>query len=170
MYKQREEDEGVLPFFRQLKVIMLLSTLFAALLLVDKLLPPQCETQEVLNKTSEKENNRFGGTDYTLKLHTRKQSLIIPAAVFEDVPENGTVDCCKSPIFGMVVRISGVASLRKKPFSHEVVAPVYKGYSAYPILLLVLSLVALLFRSDDTIAYGAGILAMILLVCTLIVI
>lgn len=171
MYKQRDDEEQMeLPFFRPMKMVAILCALLSTVLLVDFLLPSSCSTEKIEKRLFEKEADRFGGTVFKLHIKTNKSLFESTPAMFEDAVDGATINVCTSPIFQFVKQIEGNHPQTGKQFLHTVNAPIYKGYCAFPITLLILSLFTVLFKRDEIIAYCSGIITIVLVISVLIII
>jgi hypothetical protein len=171
MYKQRDDEEQTeLPFFRPMKVLALLCALFSAVLLIDFVLPSSCSSDEIQKRLFEKESDRFGGEVFKLHIVTKDAVFEATPAMFEDAQAGAHVEICQTQMFKHVIQISGDQSPSGKSFLHEAVPPVYRGYCAFPIALLFLSLFTLLFKSDEIVAYCSGILTIVMIISVLIII
>jgi hypothetical protein len=167
-YYHPNEDEGILPFFNAIKWLALLNFAFATMLIVDYLLPVKSNEEFVLKRTFFKEDNRFGSDDYELKLITPSHEILANAALFKDAPENTQLIVQHTPIFHTIKSVYGI-NKEGKSFIHEAELPVYRGYAAFPVSLLLASVIALIYKKDDVTAYCFGIFSIILLLCLLIV-
>lgn len=171
MYKQRDDDESIeLPFVRPIKVIALLCALLSAALLIDFVLPSGCRTDKIQQRLFEKEDDRFGGTIYKFQIVTTSSSFEATPVMFEDAAEGAQIEVCITPLFRFVKQVSGSHSRKGTSFSHQANPPVYNAYGAFPIVLLFLSLIALLYKRDEIIAYCAGIISIVFLISILIII
>jgi hypothetical protein len=171
MYKQRDDDESIeLPFVRTIKVVALLCALLAGALLIDFILPVACNTDKIQQRLFDKEDDRFGGTIYKFQIVTTSSSFDATPVMFEDAAEGAQIEVCCTPLFRFVKQVSGTNSRKGTAFSHHANPPVYNAYGAFPIALLFLSLVALLFKRDEIIAYCAGIISIVFLISILIII
>jgi hypothetical protein len=167
-YYHPNEDEGILPFFKAIKWLALLNFAFATLLIADYLLPAKSNQETVIRRKFFKEDNRFGSDDYELKLITASHEILASAALFKDAPEHTILTVKHTPILHTVKSVFGT-NQDGKPFVHEAELPVYRGYAAFPISLLLASIIALIYKKDDVTAYCFGIFSIILLLCLLIV-
>jgi hypothetical protein len=171
MYKQRDDDELTeLPFFRPMKVLALLCALFSAVLLIDYVLPSSCTSDKIQKRLFEKESDRFGGEVFKLHIVTQDEVFEATPSMFEDAQVGAQVEICQTQMFKHVIQISGNNTQSGKSFLHEAVPPVYRGYCAFPVVLLFLSLFTLLFKSDEIIAYCSGILTIVMIISVLIII
>jgi hypothetical protein len=171
MYKQRDdEDQTELPFFRPMKVLALLCALFSAVLLIDFVLPVTCSSDKIEKRLFQKESDRFGGDIFKLHIVTQNTVFEATPAMFEDAIVGEAVEICTTQMFEHVLQISGKQATSGKVYLHEAVPPVYRGYCAFPIALLFLSLVTLLFKSDEIVAYCSGILTIVMIISVLIII
>ncbi len=171
MYKQRDDDEQTeLPFFRPMKVLALLCALFSAVLLIDYVLPTSCSSDKIQKRLFQKESDRFGGEIFKLHIVTQHAVFEATPAMFEDAKADAQVEICRTQFFKHVLQISGKQETSGKSFLHEAVPPVYKGYCAFPVVLLFLSLFTLLFKSDEIVAYCSGILTIVMIISVLIII
>lgn len=166
---KEEEEEGELPYFKIMKWALVVLSLLALLILVDFFLPANCSELKVHKKLAEKEDTRFGNTDYTLKVFTDKLEFKANPALFEALEEGHSISLCRSPLFQSIRTVKCTHRLTKEPFETELIAPVYKGYGSFPLAVIVLSLVAFFYKSDDTVAYGSGILALIVAVSLILI-
>jgi hypothetical protein len=170
MYKQRDDDEQTeLPFFRPMKVLAVLCALFSAVLLIDYVLPSSCTSDKIQKRLFEKESDRFGGEVFKLHIVTQNAVFEATPAMFEDAQAGAQVEICQTQMFKHVIQISGKQAPTGNSFLHEAVPPVYKGYCAFPIALLILSLFTLFFKFDEIIAYCSGILMIVMIISVLII-
>ncbi len=168
MYYHPEEEE-VLPFFKAIRWIALGSLLFASCLLVDFFLPEQCKEEVVTKRVYLKESNRFGGNTYELKLFTPRFEIQVNPDLFRDAPEKTPIKVYHSPLFNTIKKVGGIKSPGGEKFLHETELPVYRGFAAFPIALLLLSFFTLIYKKDEVISYGAGIITIIILVTILMI-
>lgn len=168
-YKHEEEEDGDLPYFKLMKMALVVLSLLAVLILVDFFLPPNCESLVVQRKLSEKEDTRFGNTDYTLKVFTNAFEFKANAALFEAIAEGSRIRLCRSPIFKSIRKVECTHHLTGQAFETELTARVYKGYGSFPLAVILLSLVAFFYRNDDTVAYCSGILALIVAISLILI-
>jgi hypothetical protein len=164
MYYHPNEEEGVLPFLKQMKWISALSALFAVLLLIDFFLPANCSSELVLGKEFRKESTRFGSTSYDLKIHTSNFKFKVNPDLFAAIIVDSNVEVCHTPIMNRVKLVSGRNIKNNLPYSYESVMPIYRGFASFPIALLIASMLSLFFKQDDTVAYSFGIMTLILLI------
>jgi hypothetical protein len=171
MYKQRDDEEQMeLPFFRPMKLVAILCAILSAVLLLDFVLPSSCSTDAIEKRLFEKEADRFGGTVFKLHIKTNKSFFEATPAMFEDAVDGATINVCTSPIFQFVKQVEGKHPQTGKQFLHAANAPIYKGYCAFPITLLILSLFTVLFKKDEIVAYCSGIITIVLVISVLIII
>lgn len=168
-YKNEEEEDGELPYFRYMKMALIVLSLLAVFILVDFFLVPNCDELIVRRKLSEKEDTRFGNTDYTLKVFTDALEFKANAQLFEAIKEGSRIRLCRSPIFKSIRSVECTHQLSGEAFKTELIAPVYKGYGSFPLAVILLSLVAFFYKSDDTVAYGSGILALIVAISLILI-
>lgn len=168
-YYRSREEEGDLPFTRALKWIAGASALFAVLLMADFFIPESCSQTKVLQKIFLKESNRFGGTNYNLKVVTEKLKFRAKPDLFASLSENDVVEVCYTPLFRFVKEVSGITKQEQVPYRFETIVPVYRGFGAFPISLLIAAFVCLFFKQDDTVAYASGILTIVLLITMLMI-
>jgi hypothetical protein len=166
-YYHPNEDEGTLPFSKAVKWLSFLNFVFAALLLADFFLPESTRQEPVIRKTFFKEDNRFGSDDYELKLITPSQEILASAALFKDAPVNTLLTIQHTPIFHTIKSVIG-KNQEGQLFIHEAEQAVYRGFGAFPVCLLLVSLIAIIYKKDDVTAYCSGILSMIVMLCLLI--
>lgn len=169
-YYHPEEEEGELPFAKGMKWIAGLSALFALSLLVDYFLPVVCVQAQVEKKIFFKENTRFGGQNYDLRIETDKIKFKAKPDLFGAVKELDFVSVCHTPIYRAVKSVSGTNSKDRLPYVFEAVLPIFRGYGAFPLSLLLVATFCLFFKKDDTIAYGSGIITIVLLLTMLMII
>lgn len=167
MYYHPNEEEGVLPFQRQMKWISALSALFAVLLLLDFIVPPSCSNELVLDKFFRKESTRFGSTLYDLKIITRNFKFKAKPDLFAEVSIQTNIEVCYTPIMRRVKYVNGRNKKNDQAFTFESEMPIYRGFAAFPIALLITSMLSLFFKQDDTVAYSFGIMTLILLITML---
>lgn len=165
-YYHPKEDEGTLPFFNAIKWLALLNFAFAALLLADYFLPAKSNQESVIRRTFFKEDNRFGSDDYELKLITPSHEILASAALFKDAPEHTLLTVKHTPIFHTIKSVYGL-NREGKSFIHEAELPIYRGYAAFPVCLLLVSFIAIIYKKDDVTAYCSGILSIIVMLCLL---
>jgi hypothetical protein len=171
MYKQRNDDEVVeLPLFKYIKTIAILSSLFSTLLLCDYLLPAKKTNEIVLKRIFEKESNRFGGTNYNLKIATQSFEIKAGAELFEHARETTPLEIYYSPIFNFIKLVKGKSVDTHQYFSDKPIEPIFRGYASFPITLLFLGLISYFYKKEDTIAYVSGILSIIVLTTILMII
>lgn len=170
MYKQRDDEEQTeLPFFRPMKVLAFLCALFSSILLIDFVLPASCSSDTIQKRLFEKESDRFGGEVFKLHIVTQRAVFEATPSMFEDAKAGALVEICQTQLFKHVVQISGRHAPKGDTFFHEAVPPVYRGYCAFPVVLLFLSLFTLLFKSDEIVAYCSGILTIVMIISVLII-
>jgi hypothetical protein len=169
MYYHPNEEEGVLPFVKAIQVIAAISCLFALCLLIDFILPEKCKEEVVRQRIYLKENNRFGGDNYDLKLVTSSFIIQAKPELFKDAPEQTRVRIYHSPVFGTIKSVCGISKVSGKAFQHHAELPVYRGYASFPLSLLFLSLFTLLYKKDEVISYGSGIITLIILLTILMI-
>jgi hypothetical protein len=116
-----------------------------------------------------KESTRFGGNNYDLRIETDKIKFKAKPDLFGAVTELDYVDVCHTPIYRSVKSVSGVNRQDKLPFTFEAVLPIFRGYGAFPISLFIVAIFCLFFKKDDTIAYGSGIITIVLLITMLMI-
>lgn len=167
MYYHPHEEEGVLPFERVIKWIAGASALFALLLVGDYLLPANCSDQFVRDKLYRKESTRFGEQSYDLKIITPELQFAVSPELFGHIAKDAQIQVCKTPLLGTVKQISGISGKNEQAYIHDTELPIYRGFGAFPVSLLIASLVCLFFKNDDTVAYTSGILSIILLITML---
>ncbi len=170
MYYHPHEEEGELPFYKGVRWLALASALFAFTLLVDYNLPETQEEEVVERRIYFKESNRFGGNTYVLKLFTRSFIIQAKPDLFKDAPEKTRIRISHSPLFRTIKSVSGKRQPSGEEFNYETDIPVYRGFAAFPVSLLLLSLFTVIYRKDEVVAYAAGFITMILLVTILIII
>ncbi len=168
MYYQ-PEDESDLPYSVFMKWIAGATGVFALFLILDYALPSTCDSHVVKEKTFFKESTRFGSTNYDLEIITEDFSFKAKPELFSAIEEKSTLEVCRTLIFKAVRQVSGISELDKKPFKMEAILPVYRGYGAFPISLLIASAFGVFFRKDDTVAYGASIISIVLMITMLMI-
>jgi len=168
MYYQTE-DESELPYSVVMKWIAALTGVFALFLILDFIMPSTCNSQIVQEKTFFKESSRFGSTNYDLEVITQDFSFKAQPELFSAIEENSTIEVCRTLIFSNVRKVSGISGLNNQPFAMEVILPVYRGYGAFPICLLIVSAFGFFFKKDDTVAYGASIISIVLMITMLMI-
>ena len=170
MYYHPHEEEGELPFYKGVRWLALASALFAFTLLVDYILPETQKEEIVERRIFFKESNRFGGNTYVLKLFTQSFTIHAKPELFKDAPEKTRIRISHSPLFRTVKSVSGKRQPGGEEFKYEADLPVFRGFAAFPVSLLLLSLFTVLYRKDEVVAYAAGFITLILLVSILIII
>ncbi|MCB0820483.1 MAG: hypothetical protein KDC13_07655 [Bacteroidetes bacterium] len=164
------EDEAELPFAGPLKWVAAIAALFALSLIVDFFMPVVCTDARVEEKIFIKESNRFGGDTYDLRIITDKMKFRAKPDLFAAIEDKTVINVCHTPIYRSVKQVSGLNTKSNLPFSFEAVLPLFRGYGAFPISLLVVACFCLFFKQDDTIAYGSGIITIVLLISMLLII
>ncbi len=168
MYYQAD-DESDLPYSKAMKWIAGATGLFALFLLLDYVMPSTCDSHHVESKTFYKESTRFGSTNYDLEIVTADFSFKAKPDLYSAIREKSTINVCRSPIFKAVRQVSGISEVDKKPFAMEALLPVYRGYGAFPVCLLIASAFGVFFKRDDTVAYGASIISIVLMITMLMI-
>lgn len=171
MYKQRDDEEQTeLPFFRLMKMVAILCALLSGVLLLDFIMPVSCASDKIQKRLFEKEADRFGGTVFKLQIITENSAFEATPAMFEDASDGAAIEVCKSPIFHFVKKFEGTHPNTGKHFLHAANPPIYKGYCAFPLTLLILSLFTIFFKKDEIVAYCSGIITIVLVISVLIII
>lgn len=168
MYRQSEE-EGDLPYAGVMRWLAAGAGIFAIILLVDYIMPVSCGDYAVTEKVFFKESTRFGSTSYDLRVITEDFKFKAKPELFAAIEENSIINVCRTPVFKAVREVSGISEIDKEPFKIEAILPVYRGLCAFPISLLIASAFGVFFKRDDTVAYGAGIIAIVLLTTILMI-
>jgi hypothetical protein len=169
MYYHPKEEEGVLPFVKAIRVIAAISCLFALCLLIDFFLPEKCKEEVVRQRIYLKENNRFGGDNYDLKIVTSSFVIRAKPELFKDAPEQTRLRIYHSPVFGTIKSVCGNRIPSGETFRHEAELPIYRGYASFPISLLCLSLFTLFYKKDEVISYSSGVITVIILLTILMI-
>jgi len=161
-----EEEE--LPYIKQLRWSAFICLLFSLALLSDILLPFSCEQASVTKRFLRKEVARFGVNIYELTIFTDKHAFKADPPLFELAKEGELIEVCTSGLFGKVLEVSGTNSQTLQHYQFKIINSAYRGYGSFPITLLILSCITAFFKKDETIAYSAGII-MIVIAITLII-
>lgn len=169
MYRQRDDESEVrLPWFGAMKHLALLVAFFAILLLVDFFVPGTHQKEKVMQVFATKESDRFGGYLYTYAIQTETRKFTTDPEVLAVCREGDTLQLEVSQIFRRVKHIAAHSKQGEIAYAFSINAPVYKAKGAYPILLLLLGLIARFYTGDDVIAYVAGIMMLVMLISVLI--
>jgi hypothetical protein len=170
MYYHPHEEEGVLPFVHVMKWTSAISAIFALVLLVDFLIPAKCSFETVITKEFRKESTRFGSTSYDLKIITTQFEFKVKPDLFAAIDLNSQIELCHTPLLKRVKLVKGQSIKNNQPYEFETTAPIYRGFAAFPISLLITSLISLFFKRDDTVAYAFGFFTLVLIITMLLII
>jgi hypothetical protein len=164
----KDEQQEELPYIQQLRWFAIFCALFAFILLADIYLPHTCEKDYVTKRFLRKEVARFGGYVYDLTIITEKHTFKVDPPLFALAKEGDELEICISGILGKVLEVGGIDSDSSQGYRFKILNRAYRGYGAFPIILVILSSVTVFFKKDDTIAYSSGIIMLVFAIATVI--
>lgn len=169
MNRINEDEEAELPFVKYLKWLSILVGCFAILLILDYLLPVGCSNHRVTEKKFFKQSNRFGSIDYDMRIITDEFGFKAKPELFAAVEEYSEISVCRTPIFKAVKSVMGVHVDNGSQFNFEAILPVYRGFAAFPISLLLASAFSVFYKKDEIVAYCFGIISIIIFIVILLI-
>lgn len=170
MKYRSSEEEVELPFVKPLKRLSIIVGCFAIVLIVDYLLPVNCYEQEVVDKVFFKENNRFGSHDYDLEIFTTEFSFKAKPGLFAAVDQSSIIKVCRTPLLRAVRNVSGIHVKDGSQFTFEALLPVYRGFAAFPLSLLIASAFSVFYKRDEVVAYCSGIISIVIFITILLIV